>query len=129
MVGLYEEQWKEGRLFLHEHPAIATSWDLEELKKLEAKTGAHIYVADQCMYGLETWAEDKKVMMPARKPYKFHYKFLRNRFGIAEKMRWQSPASGIDRRSIQVGRKVSIRIVQSNLSRTQHGCGQEVREG
>ena len=71
VVGLYEEQWKEGRLFLHEHPATATSWDLEELKKLEAKTGAHIYVADQCMYGLETWAEDKKVMMPARKTTRF----------------------------------------------------------
>ena len=59
-VCLYEEQRKEGRPFLHEHPATATSWDLEELKKLEAKTGAHIHVADQCMYGLETWAGDKK---------------------------------------------------------------------
>ena len=71
VVGLYEEQWEEGSLFLHDHPATATSWALEELKNLEANTGAHIYVADQCMYGLETWAEDKKVMMPAKQITRF----------------------------------------------------------
>ena len=32
---LCEQQIKEGRWFLHEHPAGASSWDLDEVKKIE----------------------------------------------------------------------------------------------
>ena len=49
---LYEEQIKGGRWFLHEHPAGASSWHLEEIKKIEQKHGVGISVADQCVYGL-----------------------------------------------------------------------------
>ena len=33
-IEIYEEQLREGRLFLHEHPASATSWEMEEVKQL-----------------------------------------------------------------------------------------------
>ena len=71
MMEVYEEQWKHGRLFLHEHPAGATSWDLEEVKKLEEKTGAYLVKADQCMYGLMTWGKDGLEAVAAKKPTKF----------------------------------------------------------
>ena len=49
---LYEEQMSEGRLFLHEHPANATSWQMEEVRKVATSSGVRVVVADQCMYGL-----------------------------------------------------------------------------
>ena len=33
VMGLYEEQVKDGHYFLHEHPAWATSWQLGCVKK------------------------------------------------------------------------------------------------
>ena len=71
VVSLYEVQWQEGRFFLHEHPATATSWDLEEIKEMSRKTGVEIYTADQCMYGLETWGMDGSTMEPAKEMTKF----------------------------------------------------------
>ena len=56
---LYAMQIKEGRWLLHEHPAGASSWGLEEIKKIERETGVRIRTADQCMYGLKTWGRDK----------------------------------------------------------------------
>ena len=46
VVSLYKVQWQEGRFVLHEHPATATSWDLEEIKEMSQKTGEEIYIAD-----------------------------------------------------------------------------------
>ena len=57
---LYCKQMTEGRWFLHEHPATASSWDLEAIKKLEREEGVVIIVADQCMYGLKTWGFEKR---------------------------------------------------------------------
>eukprot|EP00973_Karenia_brevis_P080860 11217079-Karenia_brevis.AAC.1 len=34
VVKLYAKQIEAGRVFLHEHPANATSWDLEEIAEL-----------------------------------------------------------------------------------------------
>ena len=70
VVSLYEEQWANGRLFLHEHPATATLWDLEEIKELEKKAGVLVHRADQCMYGLETRGSQGEAML-AKKPTKF----------------------------------------------------------
>ena len=33
-IELYREQLKHGRYFLHEHPAYATSWQLEAMQRL-----------------------------------------------------------------------------------------------
>ena len=60
VVSLYKEQVNEGRLFLHEHPAGASSWDLEEIKKMQLEINVTVNTADQCMYGLKTQGKTKK---------------------------------------------------------------------
>ncbi len=40
MVEVYAHQVKEGRYFLHEHPACASSSDLEGIKKIQKETGS-----------------------------------------------------------------------------------------
>ena len=71
VVQLYKEQIENGRWFLHEHPHQATSWDLEEIKKLEKELNVQLVVADQCMYGLRTRSRTDKGFKPARKRTKF----------------------------------------------------------
>ena len=72
VVELYREQVKGGRVFLHEHPASATSWDLEEIKKLEKEEGVEVVTADQCIFGLLTWkGGNKNRWVPVKKPTKF----------------------------------------------------------
>ena len=72
VVELYKEQVKNGRWFLHEHPAQATSWDMEEIKQMAAETGVKITTADQCMYGLRTWGANRQIKdKHARKRTKF----------------------------------------------------------
>ena len=62
---LYELQWKAGRYFVHEHPASASSWDEQCIKRMLKKFGVTRVVADQCMYGLTT--TDGKTTKLARK--------------------------------------------------------------
>ena len=71
VIDLYRRQMREGRLFLHEHPAGATSWGLEMVKKLLEEEGVFTTVADQCEYGLETTTQDRKGRVPARKRTRF----------------------------------------------------------
>ena len=54
VAGLYRQQMEFGRMFLHEHPAAATSWSLEEIRGVMNTKGVHIVVIDQCMFGLTT---------------------------------------------------------------------------
>ena len=60
-VELYEMQAKEGRWFLHEHPASAGSWNLEAMRKMARRAGVRVVVADQCQYGLKTHGSDPKI--------------------------------------------------------------------
>ena len=72
VVGLYRIQLEGNRWFLHEHPSGASSWDMQEIRKLEEETGVRISVADQCQYGLRTWSKNRKVRdKAARKRTKF----------------------------------------------------------
>ena len=50
-IELYREQMKHGRYFAHEHPAYATSWQEECMKKLLGEHGVETATCDQCMYG------------------------------------------------------------------------------
>ena len=59
VVGLYRKQAREGRVFLHEHPANASSWSLEEVKDLSRKDGVILTQIDQCTYGLRTWGQKR----------------------------------------------------------------------
>ena len=51
---LYQRQVDKGLYFLHEHPALATSWDEACMKRLLARSGVERIVADQCQLGQET---------------------------------------------------------------------------
>ena len=46
VIGLYEQQWREGRWFIHERPIGATSWDLLEIRNLENKIGLNVQMSD-----------------------------------------------------------------------------------
>ena len=63
---LYARQMSRGGYFLHEHPAGATSWELQSVKELLYQEGVERIVADQCQHGQETEAGD-----PLKKPTGF----------------------------------------------------------
>jgi hypothetical protein len=65
-VALYREHMSHGRYFLHEHPAYASSWQDEEMKKLMSEAGVVQATADQCQYGSQ--APDGS---PVKKPTTF----------------------------------------------------------
>ena len=69
MIKLYRIQHEEGRVFLHEHPAKATSWKIKEVQSLAAAEGIYVTKIDQCMYGLRT--QVGRNWMAAKKPSKF----------------------------------------------------------
>ena len=45
---------KANRFFLHEHPHAATSWGMEEMKKMIATEGVEITTCDMCAYGMKS---------------------------------------------------------------------------
>ena len=52
-IELYRERLRHGRYFLHEHPAFASSWQEEAMKKLTEEQGVYTTIVDQCLYGCE----------------------------------------------------------------------------
>ncbi len=83
VVSIYKKQLEAGRYFLHEHPAGATSWDLDEIKKLQKETNVQISIADQCQYGLKTWSNNKGKRDAAAKK---KTKFMTNSAEIAQEL-------------------------------------------
>ena len=65
-IELYREQLKNGRYFVHEHPAFASSWQEQQMQELEKESGVLTSVIDQCMYGSETPGGE-----PIKKPTRF----------------------------------------------------------
>ena len=55
-----------GVIFLHEHPAYATSWQEQAMQSLVADSGVVTSVIDQCLYGCEG-----EQGSPVKKPTKF----------------------------------------------------------
>ena len=82
VVSLYRRQVREGRLFLHEHPAGAKSWGLDMIKELQEEEGVVTVTGDQCEFGLKTWTQDGKHMIPVRK----RTKFMTNSMSIAKEL-------------------------------------------
>ena len=70
MAKIYRMQVDGGRIFLHENPAHAKSWALPSIRKLMREAGVDVVEADQCMYGLKTWGENKFQLVPAKKATK-----------------------------------------------------------
>ena len=62
---LYEYQVSRKRYFLHEHPAQATSWSTDVVKRIMNLEGVQRTVGDQCQYGAEAYGQ------PIRKPTGF----------------------------------------------------------
>ena len=71
VTAIYEMQAKAGRLFLHEHPTQATSWDLPGMRRLRKREGVHVVEGDQCMFGLTTFGQKSRGAQAARKRTKF----------------------------------------------------------
>ena len=63
---VYKRQIDEGRYFLHEHPAAASSWKLPCIQQVMNEEGVDTIVMDQCQLGQK--AEDGS---PIRKPTKW----------------------------------------------------------
>ena len=66
---LYLEQMNQGRYFLHEHPASASSWKEPEITELASYPNAYVVTADLCMYGM--MSKDPHGEGLAKKPTKF----------------------------------------------------------
>ena len=60
IVEVHWEQVNHGCWFVHEHPVGATSWLMEEVKKLQSAAGVCTTVADQCQYGLKTRGQEER---------------------------------------------------------------------
>ena len=70
VLHLYRIQVEEGRLFLHEHPASATSWKHNAVKEILQLPGVTMIVGDQCQYGSEV-RRGPHTGSPVRKPSGF----------------------------------------------------------
>ena len=53
-VQLYRDQMADGRFFLHEHPASATSWRDEKIMKLRADPRVSSVVGHMCSHGMQS---------------------------------------------------------------------------
>ena len=58
-------------MFLHENPAHAKSWALPCIRKLMRDQGVYVVEADQCMFGLKMWGNNKAQLMLAKTPTRF----------------------------------------------------------
>ena len=67
MASLYHLQLSEGRHFLHEHPAGATSWSDPWITRLLKHPKVSSLISDQCEYGLLT-PDGNGEPTPAKKP-------------------------------------------------------------
>ena len=70
VVSVYREQLENGRYFLHEHPACATSWQLKSVESLMQASEVGRVVGDQCQYGSQVLRGPAKGQ-PVRKPTGF----------------------------------------------------------
>ena len=62
-----KKQHLEGRLFAHEHPACASSWQLPDVQRVQAMDGVMMVVFDQCMVGLKSKVHGKAMRKRTRR--------------------------------------------------------------
>ena len=63
---VYHMQIDEGRYFLHEHPANATSWKQRCIIQVLQKNGVDSVVGDQCQYDQKDQASGEPIKKPTR---------------------------------------------------------------
>ncbi len=66
MMSVYQKQADEGRYFLHEHPAYASSWGLKSVLKIAAIGGVSTVIGDQCQYGQQTTDMAEPILKPTK---------------------------------------------------------------
>ena len=66
-MDLYRLQVAEGRYFIHEHPAYATSWDEDCTRKIMELEGVGVILAHQCQHGMR----DPRTGNPIKKPTRY----------------------------------------------------------
>ena len=49
----YWDQIERGMFFLHEHPATASSWNMEGIAEVALHPGVHTVVSDMCRWGMK----------------------------------------------------------------------------
>ena len=81
MAKIYDFQISEGRFFVHENPANATSWNLPCIDRVSRRAGVKVVTANLCAYGMTTRRQDGEEV-PAKKPTKF----MTNAECVAEKL-------------------------------------------
>ena len=59
MVKLYKKQIDSGRVLVHGNPAHGKSWALPCIRIMMRAVGVDVVEADQCMYGLRTWGNNR----------------------------------------------------------------------
>ena len=70
----YWDQIERGMFFLHEHPATASSWNVDAVKELEAHPGVHVVTGDMCRWGMrvrDEIPEDQGQPYLVKKPTKW----------------------------------------------------------
>ena len=80
-VTVAKEQVQDGRHFILEHPAGATSWNRPEMKSLMRLKGVTEVIGDQCMFGLKSRSSSGK-----ERPAKKRTKFLTNILEIKDEL-------------------------------------------
>ncbi len=66
VCSLYEEQVREGRHFIHGHPAGATSWEEPAVRRVMKLPGVHVSRVDACQYGMV--GQQAGEQWPVKKP-------------------------------------------------------------
>ncbi len=66
VCSLYEEQVRAGRHFIHEHPAMATSWEEPAVKRVMKLPGVRVSRVDACQYGMKGSYHGRDI--PVKKP-------------------------------------------------------------
>ena len=89
---LYKEQVFAGRYFLHEHPWLASSWQLDCMAKLEACEDVRKVQTDMCQFGMEAKDPTDGVTMPVQK----RTAVLTNSYEVAQRLRRDCPNRGPD---------------------------------
>ena len=123
VAGLYRRQMREGRLFLHEHPAGASSWMLKEIKELCEEDGVETVIGDQCMYGLKTWSMDGKEQVSARK----RTRFMTNSRGIAQELNKKCDGSHVHQELISGRAKDAARYPRELCEAICRGMMEEMK--
>ena len=70
MCKLYRRQIRAGKMFLHEHPNSAKSWQVKPIKGLLDFGNVYTVKCDQCQFGLETRTTNGGKAL-AKKPTRF----------------------------------------------------------